>query len=52
VISADVRVSSGSPILDQEMIAMVMRASPFPAPPDGQPKNFNAPVSFNFTLQR
>jgi protein TonB len=52
VISASVAVSSGSAVLDQEMTAMALRASPFPAPPDGQPKKFSAPVTFNFALQR
>jgi protein TonB len=52
VISASVAVSSGSAVLDQEMTAMALRASPFPTPPDGQPKKFSAPVTFNFTLQR
>jgi hypothetical protein len=28
---------------------MAFRASPFPAPPDGQPKKFTAPVTFEFT---
>jgi periplasmic protein TonB len=46
VTSASVRTSSGSTVLDQEMTAMVLRASPFPGPPDGRPKNFNAPVTF------
>ena len=46
VISANVAVSSGSAVLDQEMTAMALRASPFPAPPDGQPKKFSAPVTF------
>jgi protein TonB len=52
VISARVATSSGSAVLDQEMTAMVMRASPFPAPPDGTPKQFSAPVTFDFTQQR
>ena len=52
VLSASVRTSSGSTVLDQEMTAMVFRAAPFPAPPDSQPKSFNAPVSFNFTQQQ
>jgi periplasmic protein TonB len=46
VTSASVAVSSGSSVLDQEMTAMALRASPFPAPPDGQPKKFSAPVTF------
>jgi len=46
VTSASVAVSSGSALLDQEMTAMAHRASPFPAPPDGQAKKFSAPVTF------
>jgi protein TonB len=46
VTSASVAVSSGSAVLDHEMTAMALRASPFPAPPDGQPKKFTAPVTF------
>jgi protein TonB len=46
VISATVAVSSGSALLDQEMTAMALRASPFPAPPDRQPQKFTAPVTF------
>jgi protein TonB len=34
-------------VLDQEILAMVRRASPFPAPPDGQPKSFTVPLNFN-----
>ena len=52
VISASVAVSSGSAVLDHEMTAMALRASPFPAPPDSQPKKFTAPVTFEFTLRR
>jgi len=37
---------TGSAILDQEATAMVRRASPFPAPPDGRSTNFTVPVSF------
>jgi protein TonB len=37
---------TGSAILDQEATAMVRRASPFPAPPDGRSANFTVPVSF------
>ena len=32
--------------LDQEATAMVRRASPFPAPPDGRSVSFTVPVSF------
>jgi periplasmic protein TonB len=48
VTSASVLVASGSSILDEEMAAMVLRASPFPAPPDGVPKKFDVPVVFDF----
>ena len=46
VTSASVLTTSGSAPLDQEMTAMALRASPFPAPPDGQAKRFSAPVTF------
>jgi protein TonB len=38
--------SSGFSSLDQEAQAMVRRASPFPAPPNGRPVSFTAPASF------
>ena len=47
VTSASVLTASGSPVLDEEMTAMVLRASPFPAPPDGAPKKFDVPVTFD-----
>ena len=37
---------SGVASLDQEVRAMVYRASPFPAPPTGRPMSFTVPVSF------
>jgi TonB family protein len=37
---------TGSSSLDQEATAMVRRASPFPAPPEGRAQNFTVPVSF------
>jgi periplasmic protein TonB len=37
---------TGHASLDQEVQAMVRRASPFPAPPDGRGTSFTAPVSF------
>jgi protein TonB len=37
---------SGVASLDQEVRAMVHRASPFPAPPTGRPISFTVPVSF------
>lgn len=48
VISASIAVSTGSPVLDREMTAMALRASPFPAPPDGHSKKYTAPVTFEF----
>lgn len=47
VTSVSVIRSTGAQVLDQEMTAMVRRASPFPAPPDGQPRNFNFPMKFD-----
>jgi protein TonB len=43
-----VRLARGSGVasIDQEVQAMVRRASPFPAPPDGRPTSFTVPVSF------
>ena len=37
---------SGIASLDQEVQAMVHRASPFPPPPSGRPISFTVPVSF------
>jgi protein TonB len=44
-----VRLARGSGIasIDQEVVAMVRRASPFPPPPDGRGRNFTVPVRFN-----
>jgi protein TonB len=50
VTSVRVTRGTGAAVLDQELAAMVRRASPFPAPPDGQARNFSVPVSFD--LQR
>ena len=43
-----VRLARGSGVasIDQEVQAMVRRASPFPAPPDGRSTSFTVPVSF------
>jgi protein TonB len=45
---ASVRLVRGSGVtaLDQGAVAMVHRASPFPAPPDRRPRSFTAPVNF------
>lgn len=38
--------ASGVAAIDQEVQAMVRRASPFPPPPDGRAQSFTVPVSF------
>lgn len=49
VMSASLSASSGAAILDQATIAMVRRAAPFPAMPEGGPSSmsFNAGVNYN-----
>ncbi len=47
VTSARLSGSSGNPAIDQEVVAMARRASPFPAPQDGKGRNFTVPVRFN-----
>jgi protein TonB len=39
--------SSGVPSLDRAAQAMVRRASPFPAPPAGEPRAFTVPITFD-----
>ena len=46
VTSVRIAKGTGAAVLDQEILAMVRRASPFPAPPDGQPKSFTVPLHF------
>jgi periplasmic protein TonB len=46
VTSVRLARSSGNPAIDQEVVAMVRRASPFPAPPEGKGQNFNVSVPF------
>src|SRR5215510_467879 len=46
VTSASVTAGTGVGVLDQELTAMVRRASPFPAPPEGGPRTFNVPIFF------
>lgn len=46
VLSASLARSSGFPELDNEVVEMVRRASPFPAPPTGVNKTITAPVRF------
>ena len=47
VLSAKLVKSSGSAQLDEEVVALVHRASPVPAPPPGAPLTITAPVRFN-----
>ncbi|WP_439500153.1 energy transducer TonB family protein [Bosea sp. (in: a-proteobacteria)] len=50
VISARLAGSSGDPVLDQEAVSMVRRASPVPAPPDGLGRgaiSLAVPVRYN-----
>jgi protein TonB len=47
VISARLARGSGHAAIDQEVVAMARRASPFPPPPDGTGRNFTVPVRFN-----
>lgn len=47
VLSASLARSSGFAELDQEVLAMVRRASPVPAPPPGANRTITAPVRFN-----
>ncbi|KAB2678479.1 cell envelope integrity protein TolA [Brucella pseudintermedia] len=46
VLSASLARSSGFPDLDNEVVEMVRRASPVPAPPAGVNKTITAPVRF------
>lgn len=46
VTSARLARGSGIASIDQEVQAMVRRASPFPAPPGGRAQSFTVPVSF------
>lgn len=46
VTSVRLARASGVASIDQETQAMVRRASPFPAPPDGRGASFTVPVSF------
>lgn len=46
VLSVALAGSSGFPDLDQEVLALVRRASPVPAPPPGVSRTITAPVRF------
>ena len=45
--SVRLRRGTGFAVLDEEVQAMVRRASPFPMPPRGTEMTFSAPVSFH-----
>ncbi|WP_420887846.1 energy transducer TonB family protein [Bradyrhizobium yuanmingense] len=47
VLSASLARSAGSAELDREVIALVHRASPVPAPPAGARRSITAPVRFS-----
>lgn len=47
VLSAQIARSSGFAELDNEVLALVKRASPLPPPPPGMPGQITAPVKFN-----
>lgn len=47
VLSASLARSSGYPELDDEVLALVKRASPVPKPPQGVNKTITAPVRFS-----
>jgi len=46
VLSVSLSRSSGSSLLDQEVLALVKRASPVPAPPEGVNKTITFPMQF------
>ncbi|MBX9778212.1 MAG: energy transducer TonB [Xanthobacteraceae bacterium] len=47
VTSVELAQTSGVSAFDQEVVAMVRRASPFPRPPDRRSRDFTVPVRFN-----
>ncbi|GGE52016.1 biopolymer transporter TonB [Agaricicola taiwanensis] len=47
VLSVSLARSSGFPELDSEVLSLVRRASPVPAPPPGAQRTITAPVRFN-----
>jgi TonB family protein len=47
VTSVELAQASGVAAFDQEVVAMVRRASPFPRPPDRHSHDFTVPVRFN-----
>jgi TonB family protein len=51
VTTSQIKTSSGSDALDQAALAMVQRASPFPAPPNGTAIEVNVPIRFTARKQ-
>jgi TonB family protein len=47
VLDVELLVSSGDADLDEESVALVRRAAPFPAPPQGAKHRFDAVVTFS-----
>jgi periplasmic protein TonB len=47
ITSVELAHTSGIRAFDQEVVAMVRRASPFPRPPDRHSRNFTVPVRFS-----
>jgi protein TonB len=47
VTSARLVRASGNAAIDQEVVALARRASPFPPPSDGRARSFTIPVRFN-----
>ena len=47
VTAVELAQTSGIGAFDQEVVAMVRRASPFPLPPDRRSRDFTVPVQFN-----
>lgn len=46
IASLEIAVPSGVPALDAQALAIVRKAAPFPAPPQGAQRSFDANVSF------
>lgn len=51
VIDAWIERSSGSPLLDEEALAAIMRARPLPTPPSSWPHAFGVVLPIDFALQ-
>lgn len=47
VTGATITRGSGSPAFDSQALAMIRKAAPFPSPPAGAPRAFDADIRFN-----